>query len=236
MASAEEFLNSGKEVGVETWRIEDFKPVKQGPTAFGKFYTGDSYIILNTKQAGGGKVSHDIHFWQGKESSQDDTGASAILAEQLDAAMGGKPKEFREVQGSESPEFLQIFKGGVKYLAGGAASGFHHHEDAPHKAALFHAKGVRVTEVPLGGASLNSGDVFILDNGAKIFVWTGASASPLEKNKALTHTIALRDDKDHQGKSQVIHLEEGDVEGEDATDFFAALGASDPKGITFATA
>ena len=55
----------------------------------------------------------------------------------------------------------------------------------------------------LGGASLNSGDVFILDNGAKIFVWTGASASPLEKNKALTHTIALRDDKDHQGKSQV---------------------------------
>lgn len=40
---------------------------------------------------------------------QDETGASAILAEQLDAAMGGKPKEFREVQGSESPEFLQVW-------------------------------------------------------------------------------------------------------------------------------
>lgn len=64
-------------------------------------------------------------------------------------------------------------------------------------------QGVRVTEVPLGVASLNSGDVFILDGGAKIYVWTGASASPLEKNKALTQTIALRDDKDHQGKSQV---------------------------------
>jgi gelsolin len=64
-------------------------------------------------------------------------------------------------------------------------------------------QGVRVTEVPLGVASLNSGDVFILDNGAKIYVWTGASASPLEKNKALTQTLALRDDKDHQGKSQV---------------------------------
>lgn len=41
---------------------------------------------------------------------QDETGASAIMAEQLDAAMGGAPKEFREVQGSESPEFLQVRK------------------------------------------------------------------------------------------------------------------------------
>ncbi|CAL8465101.1 g4636 [Coccomyxa elongata] len=236
MASANDFFDSGKEPGVETWRIEDFKPVKQGPTAFGKFYTGDSYIILHTKQAAGGKLLHDIHFWQGKESTQDETGASAILAEQLDAAMGGAPKEFREVQGSESPEFLQIYKGGIKYLTGGAASGFHHHEDAPHKAALYQAKGVRVTEVPLSTTSLNSGDVFILDGGAKIYVWTGTSASPLEKNKALTQTITLRDDKDHQGKSQVIHLEEGDVEGEDAASFFAALGASDPKSVTIASA
>ncbi len=64
-------------------------------------------------------------------------------------------------------------------------------------------QGVRVTEVPLSTASLSSGDVFILDGGAKIYVWTGASASPLEKNKALTHTIMLRDDSAHQGKSQV---------------------------------
>lgn len=64
-------------------------------------------------------------------------------------------------------------------------------------------QGVRVTEVPISMDSLNSGDVFILDLGAKIYVWTGASASAIEKNKALTHTIALRDDRDHQGKSQV---------------------------------
>jgi hypothetical protein len=39
---------------------------------------------------------------------QDETGASAILAEQLDSSMGGKRREYREVQGSESPEFLQV--------------------------------------------------------------------------------------------------------------------------------
>ncbi len=31
---------------------------------------GDSYIVLHTKQAAGGKLLHDIHFWQGKESTQ----------------------------------------------------------------------------------------------------------------------------------------------------------------------
>lgn len=44
---------------------------------------------------------------------QDETGASAILAEQLDTSMGGAPKQFREVQGSESPEFLQVWKSGL---------------------------------------------------------------------------------------------------------------------------
>ncbi len=35
-----------QEAGVETWRIEDFKPVKQGPAAFGKFYTGASILVV----------------------------------------------------------------------------------------------------------------------------------------------------------------------------------------------
>ena len=35
---------------------------------------------------------------------------------------------------------VQLFKGGIRYLSGGAASGFHHHEDAPHKATLSQIK------------------------------------------------------------------------------------------------
>ena len=35
---------------------------------------------------------------------------------------------------------VQLFKGGIRYLSGGAASGFHHHEDAPHKATLAQIK------------------------------------------------------------------------------------------------
>ena len=39
---------------------------------------------------------------------QDETGASAILAEQLDASMGGRPQERREVQGEESSAFQSV--------------------------------------------------------------------------------------------------------------------------------
>ena len=67
-------------------------------------------------------------------------GASAILAEQLDASMGGTPQEHRELQGQESQDFQQLFKDGIRYLSGGAASGFHHVEDAPHQATLAQIK------------------------------------------------------------------------------------------------
>ena len=42
-----------------------------------------------------------------------------------------------------------------------------------------------------------------MDLGQKIIVWAGATATGMEKNKALTYTIALRDDRDHKGTAQV---------------------------------
>lgn len=63
-----------------------------------------------------------------------------------------------------------------------------------------------MTEVPLSVDSLNSGDVFLLDLGSKIIVWAGSAATGMEKNKALTYTIALRDDKDHKGTAEVNPL------------------------------
>ena len=60
-----------------------------------------------------------------------------------------------------------------------------------------------MTEVPLSTDSLSSDDVFILDLGGKIIVWAGSAATGMEKNKALTYTVALRDDRDHKGTAQV---------------------------------
>uniref|UniRef100_A0AAQ5XAM3 Gelsolin-like domain-containing protein n=1 Tax=Amphiprion ocellaris TaxID=80972 RepID=A0AAQ5XAM3_AMPOC len=111
MVSHKEFEAAGKEPGLQVWRIEnlDLKPVPKA--LHGSFYTGDAYLLLLTTAA----PSHNIHMWLGDECSQDESGAAAIFATQLDDFLGGGPVQFREVQNCESTTFLGYFKSGIKY-------------------------------------------------------------------------------------------------------------------------
>ncbi|KAK3716428.1 hypothetical protein QZH41_008757, partial [Actinostola sp. cb2023] len=53
---------------------------------YGKFYNGDSYIILNTykKDKDHDALLYDIHFWIGKHSTQDEYGTAAYKTVELD--------------------------------------------------------------------------------------------------------------------------------------------------------
>ena len=232
MSAAELFAGAGSKPGVEVWRIEALKPVKQS-TVDGKFYSGDSYIVLHTWEQKGATYMN-VHFWIGSESSRDEAGAAALLTVELDQFLGDLPTQFRETQGSESNEFLQLFKNGVQYLDGGVDSAFNKVDRDAYTTRLLHVKGgkrnVRVMSVPVEVASLNDGDVFILDTGKVLYQWNGKHASRMEKAKALDVTLAIRSEE-HGGKSQVVAL--GDAE--DATEssssalkaFFAELGCDD---------
>ncbi|XP_019529713.3 gelsolin isoform X3 [Aedes albopictus] len=220
------FENAGTSKGLEVWRIENFEPVPVAKTSYGKFHTGDSYIVLNTKQSKSGILSWDIHFWLGLETSQDEAGSAAILSVQLDDRHNGAPVQHREVQDHESSLFLSYFPGGVRYAAGGVKSGFNEVEtNAAGEKRLFQVKGsknVRVRQVALGLASMNKGDCYILDGGYDIYVYVGPSAKRVEKIKAISAASQIRD-QDHAGRANVHILDEF-ASAADQQEFFDVLG------------
>ncbi|XP_026801974.3 scinderin like b [Pangasianodon hypophthalmus] len=208
MVAHKEFATAGKAPGLQIWRIEnmDLKPVPQ--KVYGNFFTGDAYLLLHTTSA----PSYNIHMWLGDECSQDESGAAAIFATQLDDYLGGGPVQFREVQNNESVIFLGYFKSGIKYKKGGVASGFHHVvTNEVNVKRLLHVKGrrvIRATEVNLSWASFNKGDCFIVDLGQNIYQWTGSECNRFEKVKASQVAIDIRDNE-RNGRAKLYMVEEG---------------------------
>jgi gelsolin len=208
--------NAGKAVGLEIWRIEKFKVVAWPKEQYGQFYSGDSYIVLNTYQLPGKPaLLWNVHFWLGAHTTQDEAGTAAYKTVELDDKLGGAPVQYREVQGHESGAFLALFANGITLLEGGVDSGFKAVKAEEYKPRLLHIKGtkksVTAVQVPLAGDSFNSGDCFLLDLGMDLWVWQGASAGIFEKNKAASIARALDDER--AGKPQVHVVSEGDDAG-----------------------
>ena len=94
---------------------------------------------------------------------------SSINHHHLHHIVGQLPVQYREVQGHESEEFLDLFPPAIVTMEGGIDSGFNVVTPTEYQPRLLHIKGqrkyVRVKQVPLTRDSLNDGDVFLLDNG-----------------------------------------------------------------------
>jgi gelsolin len=227
------WAGAGQKVGVEIWRIEAFQVKAWPKEKYGSFFSGDSYIVLNTyKVAGSDKLLYNVHFWLGAETSQDEMGTAAYKTVELDDLLGDLPVQYRETQGNESKEFLDLFKGRIILMQGGVDSAFNHVKPTEYKCRLFHLKGkreIRVTEVPCNWKSLNDGDVFIIDNGLDIFQWNGKSAGIFEKRKAQEITAGLRDERNGRPKIKILDGVE-DFEG-----FWTILGGQ-PKASEIAPA
>uniref|UniRef100_A0ABM5F7C1 Gelsolin n=2 Tax=Pogona vitticeps TaxID=103695 RepID=A0ABM5F7C1_9SAUR len=212
MVEHAEFLKAGKEPGLQIWRIEKFDLVPVPRNLYGDFFTGDAYVILNTIRQRSGNLQYDLHFWLGEQCSQDESGAAAIFTVQLDDYLGGRAIQHREVQGHESATFTGYFKSGIKYKAGGVASGFRH--VVPNEVSvqrLFQVKGrrtARAREVPVSWESFNTGDCFILDLGNFIHQWCGSQANRFERLKATEVAKGIRDNE-RSGRARVYVVDEG---------------------------
>lgn len=227
---------AGKEVGLKIWRIVKFKVTDWQKEEYGKFYNGDSYIILNTYKPdpNSDELAYDLHFWIGANSSQDEYGTAAYKTVELDTFLDDMPVQHREVEGHESELFKSYFTNGMMLLEGGADTGFRHVEPEKYTPRLLHfsgtGKNVVVSQVPAAKSQLNSGDVYILDLGLTIYQWNGSGASAFEKNKGVQFLNTIKADR--SGKRIDVHVLEEDSTSDDHA-FFKGLTAEDQKEANF---
>jgi gelsolin len=91
------WTNAGKEVGMQIWRIEKFQVVAWPKDQYGSFYAGDSYICLNTyKKKDSDALLFDVHFWLGKDTTQDEAGTAAYKTVELDDSSSEEPQSNTE--------------------------------------------------------------------------------------------------------------------------------------------
>ncbi|XP_021836754.1 villin-4 isoform X2 [Spinacia oleracea] len=225
------FQGAGQKAGLEIWRIENFRPVRIPNSSYGKFYSGDSYIVLKTTALKSGALRQDIHYWLGKDTSQDESGAAAVKTVELDAALGGRAVQYREVQGHETEKFLSYFKPCIIPLEGGVASGFKHHEAEEYKSRLYVCRGkhvVHVNEVSCARSSLNHDDIFVLDTESKIFQFNGSNSSIQERAKAL-EVVQYIKDNNHHGKCDIAAIEDGKLMADaESGEFWGFFGGFAP--------
>ncbi|KAB1269942.1 Advillin [Camelus dromedarius] len=184
MSLSSAFRAVGNDPGIITWRIEKMELALVPLSAHGSFYEGDCYIILSTRRVGS-LLSQDIHFWNGKDSSQDEQSCAAIYTTQLDDYLGGSPVQHRE----------------------------HVETNTYDVKRLLHVKGkrnIRATEVEMSWDSFNRGDVFLLDLGKVIIQWNGPESNSGERLKAMLLAKDIRD-RERGGRAE-IGVIEGDKE------------------------
>ncbi|SPQ24404.1 0a0a4f5c-12f0-477f-bc8b-f41e62fe69f5 [Thermothielavioides terrestris] len=207
--------------GLFVWRIEDFAVVPIPPASHGIFYDGDSYIILHSQEIHSRsstqdpnnhpKLTHDIYFFLGARTSQDEAGTAAYKTVELDSFLRGAATQHRELQARPSAAFLALFPH-LTLRRGGVASGFRHvdstrttthfplegkeeevvtllrvfrHQPSSSSGNAGGAAVVVVHEVEPSWRSLDEGDVFVAETAAgKVWVWQGGASSPMERARA----------------------------------------------------
>ncbi|KAF8158185.1 actin regulatory protein [Crassisporium funariophilum] len=202
--------DAGSSPGLQIWRIEKFHVAVWPKERVGSFYDGDSYIVLHTykKTPDAESLSYDLHFWLGQNTTQDEAGTAAYKTVELDDHLHGKPVQFREVQGYESPRFLSYFPRFI-CLQGGVATGFQHVSDPPpldikklYRVNLSKTAGGRsnlvVREVPATAENLVEGDVYVLDKGAQIWQFNTKASAGQERFKAAEFVQSLVTERQSQ--------------------------------------
>uniref|UniRef100_A0A0E0KYL7 Gelsolin-like domain-containing protein n=1 Tax=Oryza punctata TaxID=4537 RepID=A0A0E0KYL7_ORYPU len=225
------FLGVGDKPGLDIWCIMGSNLVAIEKTMHGKFYTGNTYVILSTVELKSGVRQHNVHYWVGEEAKEEDCLAASDKAIELDVVLGSNTVQYRETQGEESDKFLSYFKPCIIPIQGSLSSHMRISGDKSKDTTMFRCEGehvARVTEVPFSRSSLDHKAVFVVDTESKIFLFSGCNSSMQTRAKALDVVKHLKENR-HCGRCEIATIEDGKLVGDsDAGDFWNLFGGYAP--------
>jgi len=208
----------------KVWRVENFELVPVADKDYGKFFSGDCYVVLYTYSASN-REHQLIYYWLGLQSGQDEQGTAALKTVELDDSYGGRPVQVRVVQGKEPPHFLAMFNGRMVVYSGGKASAFESTNGIQDTTLggeyLLQVRGTsqlntRAVQVECVAGSLNSNDCFVLRHGGQVYVWCGKGATGDEREAAKKLAADVHDEPN------VVY------EGQERPEFWSLLGGLAP--------
>ncbi|XP_021948183.1 advillin isoform X2 [Folsomia candida] len=198
----------------EVYKVHEFKLVEVPQQYQGSFFEHDCYVIKYSSSGPGEYIL--VYFWLGLKAKNEDRGAAALLAKELDDEVGGRAVQIRIVQGKEPAHFIALFRGEFTvYLGDADDSGYE-----PVKPYLLQVRGnvpeeARAFQVQRRAASLNSNDVFVLVGDSASFLWCGKGSTGDERE--IAKKIAARDRVD------CITV----YEGQEREDFWSEIGGKE---------
>lgn len=211
---------------VEIWRVKDHSKEPVMTNMYGQFFDSESYVILYSYMLKN-RAMYIIYFWQGKKSSINEKGSSALLTVDLDDSIGGSAVQIRVVQNKEPKHFFKLFKGHIiVHKANETEDG----ASAMPETALYQIRGcnnvagvgcdVRAVQLEsLGAKYLNTNDMFLLNTTDKQYIWIGTASS---KFFTVTEQTLEGIGSSIQGSRERVLVREG----EEPSDFWENIGGN----------
>lgn len=197
--------NPGQVPKLEVWKIENGLLHQSKNDKVGQFYSGHCYLVTHTEVIGTHQIPH-IHYWIGGTSGEEAEVLATEAAFELAVKMPNPPFVHRECQLLETARFRSYFKPYIMYNDGVESK----YEDK--KVRLFMVrqedKVVEVVEIPLHAKNMNKGDSFVLDNGNKVFLWSGEETSVHERYTAVRVQTRLRNWRMGRAEKADAHTDE----------------------------
>uniref|UniRef100_A0A672NIC9 Supervillin-like n=1 Tax=Sinocyclocheilus grahami TaxID=75366 RepID=A0A672NIC9_SINGR len=226
-------------LSVDVWHILEFDYSRLPKQSIGQFHEGDTYVVkwkYMISTAGelyvGGKEKCCYFFWQGRNSTVNEKGTSALMTVELDEERGA---QVQVQQGKEPPCFLQCFNGGMIVHAGKREE---EEENAQNDWHLYCVRGEKpleahLLEVVCHCSSLRSRTSMILLNipKASMYLWHGCKAQMHTSDVGRTAANKIKEQCPLEAglhSSSKVSIQECD-EGAEPQGFWEALGRRDRK-------